>query len=148
MPITGVVAILEDDPRRVDAMRPVLEELLPACDHVFIANAPDMIRWLGENLWSCVLISLDHDLDSVVPRERQAFDPGCGRDVADFLAKSPPVCPVIVHTTNYDASLGMMRVLGETGWPLRRVYPCDDLAWIARDWAADVRQLIEHGLVF
>jgi len=71
-------------------MRPVLTEVLPQFDHLFFANALEMLNWLETDLGRAVFISLDHDLDSVVPVKMQAFDPGCGLDVADYLAAKSP----------------------------------------------------------
>jgi tryptophanyl-tRNA synthetase len=85
-PHLPAVAILEDDPERVEHMRRVLKATLPTCEQRFFAAAPDMIAWLAEHLVRVVLISLDHDLDSIVPIAQQATDPGCGRDVADWIA--------------------------------------------------------------
>jgi hypothetical protein len=80
------VAILEDDPLRVGHMRRVVKSMLPTCERRFFAEAPDMITWLAEHLVRVVFVSLDHDLDSVVPLSQRINDPGCGRDVADWLA--------------------------------------------------------------
>ena len=143
-----VVAILEDNPARVQVMRAVLQEVLPEFEFRFYPNAPEMLAWLDEALGRVVFISLDHDLDSVVPREEQAFDPGCGRDVADYLAARPPVCPVIVHTSNNEAAPGMLDVLHESGWRATRVYPRDGINWIRSDWAADLRELLARGWIF
>ena len=141
------VAILEDHPERVEHMRRVLKATLPACERRFFAEAPDMIKWLGEHLVRVVFVSLDHDLDSVIRLSQRATDPGCGRDVADWLAAQPPICPVFVHTTNEDASLGMIRVLEEAGWPTHRVYPRGDLEWIEQEWADDLRAHLRDGWI-
>src|SRR4051794_17554286 len=141
------VAILEDDPERVEHMRRVLKATLPTCEQRFFAAAPDMIAWLAEHLVRVVLISLDHDLDSNVPIAHQATDPGCGRDVADWIAAQIPICPVFVHTSNADASLGMMRVLRDAEWPVHRVYPRSDIDWVTREWAEEVRAFLRDGWI-
>ena len=147
--MTPAVAILEDHPDRVTAMQAVLAEVLPGVECHFFPGAPEMLAWLRDEggLARAVLISLDHDLDSVVPVHLQHRDPGCGRDVADWLASQPAVCPVVVHTTNEQAAPGMMRVLRERGWPVWRVYPRDGHAWIGTDWASDLRDLIRRGWI-
>ena len=147
MHLRPAVAILEDDPARVEPMRRVLKATLPTCERRFFAAAPDMVAWLAENLVRVVFISLDHDLDSVVPRTRQRRDPGCGRNVADWIAGQIPICPVFVHTTNEDASVGMMWVLRESGWPVHRVYPRSDLEWITCEWADDLRAHLRDGWI-
>lgn len=146
-PDRPAVAILEDNPERVEPMRRVLKTTLPTCERRFFAAAPDMIAWLQVHLVRAVFVSLDHDLDSVVPIAQQPSDPGCGRDVADWLAGQMPICPVFVHTSNYDASLGMMRVLNDAGWPIHRVYPRSDIEWVTREWADDLRAYLRDGWI-
>lgn len=97
-----------------------------------------MLTWLPGHLQACVLISLDHDLESTDPD----LNPGSGREVADWLATQEPVCPVIVHSTNVPAAAGMLRVLEEAGWTTRRVLPYDDLLWINELWRDTVRELL------
>jgi hypothetical protein len=141
------VAILEDDPARIEPMRGVLKATLPTCERRFFGAAPEMIAWLAEHLVRVVFVSLDHDLDSVAPRSKQAADPGCGRDVADWLARQPPICPVFVHTTNQDASVGMLRVLLAAGWPTHRVYPRSDIDWVTKEWADDLLAHLRDGWI-
>jgi hypothetical protein len=94
-----------------------------------------------------VFISLDHDLDSVVPREQQAYDPGCGRDVSDWIAAQIPICPVFVHTSNENASVAMLCALNDAGWPTRRSYLCGGMSWIETDWADDLRAFLRDGWI-
>lgn len=142
------VAILEDCPGRLAEMRPCLAELLPQYEHVYFDNAAEMIAWLGEHLCETVLISLDHDLPLRQERDGRPVDAGTGREVADFLAGLPPTCPVVVHSSNEYFAPGMMRVLREAGWPLRRVYPCDEHAWVRRAWAEEIVQMVGSGMIF
>ena len=93
--VPRVVAILEDDPARIAAMRACLDELLPGAAAAFFEDAMQMIAWLGRHLGDVVLISLDHDLPLRADRGR-TVDCGTGRQVADYLASVPPICPVIV----------------------------------------------------
>ena len=122
-------------------MSAVLHDLLPAAHPVFFEDAPTMLAWLGKHLGEIDLISLDHDLPIRRDVENRVIDCGTGRQVADWLAAVPPTCPVIVHTSNEPCAAGMMAVLDEAGWPCRRVYPCDDLAWVGDVWAGAVREL-------
>jgi CheY-like chemotaxis protein len=142
------VAILEDNPKRVVLMSKVLERVLPTYVPQFVANAPEMIAWMEKHLHEVGLRSLDHDLDSVVPREMQPFDPGCGRDIVNWLAEQPPVCPVLVHTTNAPEAVGMIRVMREKGWPVWRTRPHNQMEWIETDWEADLWGLIRAGWIF
>jgi hypothetical protein len=47
------------------------------------------------------LFSLDHDLAALA---REA-NPGTGLDVAEFLSLHAPMCPVILHTSNFDGRM-------------------------------------------
>jgi hypothetical protein len=140
------VAILEDDPNRVTAMQICLAAVLPGVDVVVFEDAQEMIVWLGQNLAEVVLISLDHDLP-FRDHEGRSIDCGTGRQVADYLASVPPTCPVIVHSSNNFFAPGMFFALKDAGWPVSRVYPCDDTAWVAGTWAEQVRQYICDGWI-
>ena len=146
--MADTVAILEDHPGRVAAMAVVLREVLPQFRMEFFASAPQMIAWLRGHSTDPVLISLDHDLDSVVPRALQPADPGEGRDVADYLSALPPVCPVIVHSSNTHAAAGIRRVLDQGGWPTASVAPINDLAWVQEDWKVCIRVMQREGWIF
>ena len=140
------VAILEDDPNRIAAMRACLTESLPGIEVVVFEHAQEMIAWLDQHLGEVVLISLDHDLP-LRDHEDQTLDCGTGRQVADYLALTPPTCPVIVHSSNGFSAPGMCFALKDAGWPCSRVYPCDDTAWIASVWAEQVGKYICDGWI-
>jgi hypothetical protein len=140
--VPTVIAILEDDPRRIAAMRSVLGDLLPHHEPLFFDSAPEMIRWLATRLPEVALISLDHDLP--LPT-RDAPDPGTGRHVADYLSAFPHACPVIIHSSNDHFAPGIYFQLHDAGWPCSRVHPCDDLAWIPTAWADRIRDFMHRG---
>jgi len=131
-----MIAILEDEARRIERMREVITLLHPSHQVVFFGTAPDMIAWLGENLTKVVLFSLDHDLGPDQKRDGQVFEPGTGRDVVQVLARHAPVAPVIIHSTNRTAAPEMVTELGVAGWAAHRVQPPDDreLEWIDESW--------------
>jgi hypothetical protein len=146
------ILILDDTAARVVEMRKVLSSLLPAMEVVAFDNAPDCLDWLPTGLADASLICLDHDLGPTRdPRPGDApdrrFDPGIGRDVADVLAMYPPVCPLIVHSSNSLAVPGMLRVLSESGWPCSAVMPSDDLRWIPTDWRQEVEWYLGNGWI-
>jgi hypothetical protein len=85
---------------------------------------------------------LDHDLEIEPGPTGTCVDSGTGRDVADYLAGKEPVCPVIIHTTNSQAAVGMEMVLKEAGWKTHRVVPFDDMEWIAKTWFPAIRRAI------
>jgi hypothetical protein len=131
-----MIAILEDEDRRIERMREILTRLYPTHQVVFLKTAPDMIAWLGENLTKVVLFSLDYDLGPDRQVDGQVFKPGTGQDVVHVLARHAPVAPVIVHSTNLAAAPGMVTELEGAGWTVHRVQPYDDRAmeWIGEAW--------------
>ncbi len=137
-----VIAILDDDAPRRQAMAEVLRRGAPSLPTAFFDNAPDMIAWLRENLGNVCLLCMDHDLGPNRVRDNETFDPGTGRDVADFLATHAPVCPVLIHSTNAEAAQGMQIALQEAGWSVQRVSPFGDLAWIQAEWFPRVAALL------
>jgi hypothetical protein len=140
-----IIALLDDEPDRLAAMRPLLAERFPRCEVVTFDNAPDMIVWLHAHLSEVVLISLDHDLGPDRRRDGRKFDPGIGRDVADYLSTSRPQCPVILHTTNRDAIPGMLEVLKESGRQATSVIPYGDLDWVREAWMDEVIRMTKDG---
>ena len=146
--MAGTVAILEDDAGRLAEFRACLPALLPGHAAVTFDNAAEMIGWLRLYLSDVVLISLDHDLPLTQVRHGRSVDPGTGRQVADHLSPLPPVCPVIVHTSNEHFAPGMIRVLNDGGWPTARVYPDADHAFVRTAWADQVRRWTTSGLIF
>ena len=133
-----MIVILDDESRRLAAMKVALSKRLPDYRVATFANAADTIEWLQDNLAEVTLISLDHDL---LPSGPDAPDPGSGRDVADFLASRSPVCHVIIHTTNSMAAPSMQMVLDDAGWPNSRVCPYGDLDWVTEWW---IREVADH----
>lgn len=134
------ITILEDDPERTSAFRAALAPW--ALDLVIVDNAPDMIEWLGKDLSRTALICLDHDLGPSRLRAEARFEPGSGRDVADWLAGRPAHCPVLVHSANGLAVPGMLLVLESAGWIAQRVVPTGDLDWIRESWLPAVVGLL------
>jgi hypothetical protein len=97
---------------------------------------------LQANWTEIIAIGLDNDLELIRNGEGRLLDPGCGREVAEYLAGRTPICPVVIHTTNSDAAVGMERVLGEAKWTTYRVTPHGDLEWIGSEWFRAIRRAI------
>jgi CheY-like chemotaxis protein len=133
------IVILEDDARRREEMARVLHDAGFPPPTFFLTAGP-MIAQMAQEC-SADLISLDHDLEPDVDQ----LDPGTGRDVANFLATRVPVCPVIIHSTNYPAALGMEAELVERGWSVERIAPYDDLAWVQEAWLPLVLELTKKA---
>jgi hypothetical protein len=85
-------------------------------------------------------MALDHDLEMIEGEDRKMIDPGTGREVAEFLATQSPACPVIIHTTNTLAGVGMATTLKEAGWKTRRFVPYSDMNWIPELWFPEVKK--------
>lgn len=138
------IAILEDNLDRQSAMQAWLNDRLYMYEHFFFDEAPAINSWLQANLSETLLISLDHDLDLKPTGDGRWFDPGTGRDTADFLAHQVPACPVLIHSTNAPAVHGMADVLTEQGWTVGIVTPYGDLAWIDEVWWPAVKEQLKH----
>jgi hypothetical protein len=137
------IAILDDEIDRIDAMTRLLSERFSSARVVTFDNAPAMVDWLAGDLSSCALICLDHDLGPNRRIDGEAFDPGIGRDVVDWLANQSPTCPVLIHTTNTIAAPGMMAALEDAGWQCARVSPYGDLLWIREMWITEVAVMLD-----
>src|SRR5262245_8295076 len=109
------IVILEDNDERQAAMRACLKDRFFMYEVRFFKAPAPMIEFLGQHLPDTLAISLDHDLELVPDAHGRHVDPGTGRDVADYLARQTPVCPVVIATTNAAAAVGMEAVLREAG---------------------------------
>jgi hypothetical protein len=136
------IAVLEDNPERIAAMRRSLSDRFYQYEVRFFDDATDMKAFLETSLPETLLICLDHDLELKHLSTGEVVDPGTGRDIADFLSARAPVCPVVIHTTNSPAAEEMESVLKESHWKTYRVLPFNDLEWIPTDWFRTVRRAI------
>jgi hypothetical protein len=140
-----IIFILEDDEDRTASMQHFLRALYAEYQVVIIDNAPDAITWLTHHLSEAALLCLDHDLGPNREYRGEVFDPGIGRDVVEYLVTRPPVCPVIVHSTNSPAAYGMKVRLREAKWKCSRVIPFNDLEWVEVAWLRKVRRYLGPG---
>lgn len=136
------IVILEDNAERQKRMHSCLKDRFHQYETCFFDEAPAMIEFLEEHLGETIAMSLDHDLEMKPGSLGTWIDPGTGRDVADFLAQQTPTCPVVIHTTNSSAAVGMEMALHDSEWKTRRVIPFDDLSWIETDWFRALRRAI------
>lgn len=142
-----MIVILEDNQDRQRIMRDCLANLTADQPTQFFKTAFETIDWLKTHLSDTGFIALDHDLEMLEGDDpRKLVDPGTGRDVANFLATQEPVCPVIIHTTNMPAGVGMEMALKEAGWATRRIVPYGDLEWIPEIWFPTVSKLLSLSL--
>ena len=134
-----MILILEDDRERIDRFTTVLMAVAPSMPLMVWSSARKMVREVEPFLPATRLISLDHDLE---PAEGEREDLGDGIDVARFLAVRPPVCPVIIHSSNVSRSDWMIGEFELGGWKYKRVAPIGD-DWIELYWRAVVRKLLK-----
>ena len=135
------IAVLEDNEDRIRTMSDRLADKFPFFQRQFFRSAPEAIEWLDRHLATTICLALDHDLEPAADGS-PSYDPGTGRDVADFLVQRRPQCPVVVHTTNVPAGIGMELALAEAGWSVTRITPYSDLQWIDEAWLPLVREAI------
>lgn len=131
-----LIAILEDNADRVAAMTEWLVERLGMYETFVTADPDVMIAILHEREADLLFVSLDHDLF-------EGPDPDAtGMPVAEYLATRPPVCPVVVHSSNTLAAESMVRILKRADWTAQRVIPFEDTAWVGDDWFPTLRRLL------
>ena len=105
-------------------------------------NSPDAIVWLSQNLIHCGVISLNHDLGPERLRDGVMFDPGTGRDVANYLSERSPVCPVILHTDSFFIRPRLQSILDSSNWAHTFVSPGNGTDWINNAWLPVVLKLL------
>ena len=132
--------MLEDDGERIERFTAVVKVIAPAMPFVVWRSAKKMVREVEPFFAAARLISLDHDLE---PYEGDTEDPGDGIEVARFLAERPPVCPIIVHSSNGTRSDWMVGELELGGWDYTRVAPIGD-DWIEAYWRVVARKLLRR----
>lgn len=137
-----MIVILEDNEDRQTVMRECLSSFTAFHPTHFFKTAFETIDWMRAHLSETQFIALDHDLEMLEgDHPHQLVDPGTGRDVADYLASQTPVCPVIIHTTNHPAGVGMEMSLKEAGWKTKRIMPYGDLEWIPELWFPTIQKM-------
>jgi len=134
-----LILILEDNDQRIKAFAEVTSGL-NAIELKVWRDAATMIGDIDEFLPSAALISLDHDLNDSPNADH---DPGTGLDVAEQIAKRSPVCPVILHSSNYERVWSMHNALRYGGWKIEHVGPLGT-NWIQTSWLSKVRALTEQ----
>lgn len=136
------LAILEDNAKRREHMARLAADRLSTYEQAFFTSSAAMIEWLQANLSQVIGISLDHDLEPDPDASGPWVDPGTGREVADHLATCQATCPIVIHSTNVSAAMGMQATLEETGWLVDRITPYEDVLWISELWLPTVRKSI------
>ena len=133
-----LILILEDNEDRIRNFQSEVKSLGENVSVRIWFDAPNMIADLPSILKQASLISLDHDLN---PQSNVTIDPGTGLEMADFLAKHSPVCPVGIHSTNHEKAWSMHNELRFGNWQVDRVGPIGD-DWIQCLWRPKVKSLL------
>lgn len=137
----NLILILEDNADRIAGFQRVISTLNPALSVRIWKDASEMIAQAAELLPQTILISLDHDLN----RESEtSVDPGTGLEVAIYLSKLPAVCPIILHSSNFERVWSMHNELTHAGWQVERVGPLGQ-DWIETSWLNKVRNLLQDN---
>ena len=136
------IVILEDNADRRAAMQRCLQDRFYQFDMVFFDAAKPMQDYCENHLDETLVIGLDHDLEMQPDSFGRCCDLGTGREVANYLAGKKPVCPIVIHTSNASAAIGMEIVLQDARWETLRVLPADDLEWIPTQRFRTIRRAI------
>ena len=131
------ILILADDDDRVRGFQEAVASLGRDFRVGIWRDAPTMIAESPACFAKACLISLDHVLETVAGEA----DPGTGLDVAEFLSLHAPMCPVILHTSNFDGMLAMHNKLRAGGWTVATVPP-READWIQTSWLTISKGLI------
>ena len=132
-----IILILEDDEERVRGFERAVASLGQDFGVRVWRDAPTMIGASRACLSQACLISLDHDLQA----RGGEPGPGTGLDVAEFLGLHAPVCPVILHTSNFDGRMSMHNKLRAGGWTVATVPP-REIEWIQTSWLPIAKRLV------
>lgn len=140
--MASIVCILEDDERRRDAMALALASAEVNARLATFAIASEITEFIKSNRNEIALLSLDHDLVAIQDANGSSVDPGTGRDVVTSLLLDSPFAPVIIHSSNFMAAIGMEACLQEAGWNVRRIAPYGDLLWVTEMWILSVKEML------
>jgi hypothetical protein len=133
-----LILILEDNEDRIRNFKTAVKSLGGNFSERIWFDSPNMIADLPSVLNQACLISLDHDLN---PQPNVTTDPGTGLEVAEFLAKQKPICPVLIHSTNHEKAWSMHNELRFANCQVDRVGPIGD-DWIQCLWLPKVKSLL------
>jgi len=135
------ILILEDNAERIAAFEQTVSALSGDWSLKVWRDAPSMIAECVDYLPTTRLISLDHDLN---PLPGVSYDPGTGVDVTRHLSLFPPVCPVILHSSNHERVYSMHNELRFAGWTAERVGPLGE-DWIGKSWRRQADVFLAHA---
>ncbi len=129
---------MEDNEDRIRAFEKAIAAIDGNLELKVWRNAPAMLAECEAFLNDAGLISLDHDLN---PLPGETADPGDGMVVARFFSQFPQMCPIILHSSNYERMWSMHNELHFAGWEIERVGPIGD-DWIWNFWLPKAKELL------
>ena len=135
----ATILILEDNEERIADFTQAVRQLGDGYEVKFWREAHSMCKDCEAFFSTTVLVSLDHDLNAAPGSNG---DPGCGLDVAKFLADFLPVCPVLLHSSNTDRVYSMLNEFRFAGWTVDRVGPLG-AGWVSTSWLQRVRDMLQ-----
>ncbi|MEW6303025.1 MAG: ADP-ribosylglycohydrolase family protein [Verrucomicrobiota bacterium] len=132
------ILILEDDAERLEAFRAAVASLGRGVELVSWRDTATMAAECDAHLGDAHLISLDHEL-----KVAGNADSVPGVEAAEFLAKYPPICPVILHAPNGERTWQMEYALQFAQWTTERIQPSGD--WIQTEWLPRARGMVSKA---
>lgn len=130
-----LIAVLEDDARRIAQMQSASASLLGECEFQFFTDAHEMTRWLLPNLDRVQILSLDCDLDATA---LSGVECGSGEDVTAFLVQRQPKCAIVIHSSNALRAPAMHMELALAGCSAVLLCPFRD----GEQWGTDIRKVL------
>ncbi|MBL8864499.1 MAG: hypothetical protein KF873_00130 [Gemmataceae bacterium] len=133
-----IIVVLEDNAERIAAMKLRLEDRMPMYDCFFSDDPGEIVEVLTRRKGDVLAVSLDHDLFDRADGSTEIT----GMDVAEFLSRTEPEFPVLIHSSNAIDADRMQRLLAKNRWSVTRVTPFNDTSWIGEDWYPALRRAI------
>lgn len=136
--MSKLIAVLEDDPGRVEVMARWLKDRLWMYEHFFSDDPDTLIGHIRPRLSDVLAVSLDHDLHGRPDGNTEVT----GMIVAEYLTSLPPAFPVLIHSTNARDAARMRAMLERKNWVVRSVVPFDDTNWIGAEWYPTLKRVL------
>lgn len=131
-----ILAILEDDQRRITAIRDAARTFLCEYELRLFLSAHEMVKWLSTRPRELCLISLDCDLDATLAQDASC---GSGEDVVALLIHTGQDYPVLIHSSNAMRAPSMHMELAMAGFLRIGLCPFRD----GETWVKDVKSLLD-----
>ena len=104
----------------------------------FWPNGNSLIAGCAEWFPNAAVLSLNCEPD---PRGETVVT-GTALDLARFIGDFPPVCPVVIHSSNAEGARAIIKELRSAHWMAEHIAPLG-ADWIERRWLSRVRTLLD-----